>query len=945
MSRSGGGDVPNEPQSTPPIPSTENQMTEEDLFRIKSVVTSSAGSFNRGASDTADQSVISLADSASNFGDHVGDEFDEVEAVESDNNHTDLQSRIFNGWMFDRKRPTNLQLPKDTVTVLNFPKNVPIPQCPEGIDPKSWTKAFEEATVYLIGTAHFSKESQEDVVNTIAATQPDLVMVELCPSRISILSMDEQTLLKEASDLNTQKILTTIKQSGVVQGILHVLLLSMSAHITRELSMAPGGEFRAAHKAVMQTQRNLSRRSRIGICYERNQSRIKDFHIERGSMPLHLGFGVLCRLVLGDRPIHVTLQRALGSLNFWQKIKFFWHVAMSHNASITPEEVEKCKQRDLLEQLLAEMAGDFPKLSKIFVDERDAYMTHALHSLLLKNTIEKRLSWERTDVDWQPLRVVAVVGIGHTPGIAAHWNNPVDIAPLLHVPPTSTSTKNYINLRSWCDKDSQIGGLVFGRLARKEVVLVLFAPADNLNYSTVDFLTNCLSADVTLVGNVSIDGEDAPLIGDGFTLTTTRDVLENVDATTFLTQNDILKHSTLAPDGLSLRAQVGFSCALRSGCEGEDLKNNAEKFVIGLDQLAFASIDKGLFLRKNMDPETTTKQRQLFDDLSRGALQYKDFTELNSYRGLATSNKDDSDDQKMVPIVRITRDGTKYSRVRKILDVTVPAVFGDDPNDLYSRLIEGLRRRVNGMVHVMLTEMANQGAVYPTMSHVFLPPDKSRGVVSTVKGDYNYYHYMQDGFDDAGWGCAYRSLQSIWSWFILNGFTDKPVPTHVDIQRCLVEIKDKEEKFIGSRQWIGSTEIGFVLDHMLGIESRYIITNSGSEVPERARELMLHFQTVGSPVMIGGAQLAHTILGVDFDENSGECKFLVLDPHYTGSEDLRAGQPSERVPEANAEPEIGTIRGLLLDRCAWFLPPVHEVARKRENEFVDVTVQCGISIV
>ncbi|PIO62529.1 hypothetical protein TELCIR_15910 [Teladorsagia circumcincta] len=87
------------------------------------------------------------------------------------------------------------------------------------------------------------------------------------------------------------------------------------------------------------------------------------------------------------------------------------------------------------------MAGDFPKLTKIFVDERDAYMTHALHSLLQKNTIEKRLSWERTDVEWQPLRVVAVVGIGHTPGIVAHWDNPVDIAPLLHIPPPSTSTK------------------------------------------------------------------------------------------------------------------------------------------------------------------------------------------------------------------------------------------------------------------------------------------------------------------------------------------------------------------------------------------------------------------------------------------------------------------------------------------------------------------------
>lgn len=45
-----------------------------------------------GASDTADQSVISLADSASNFDDHVGDEFDEVETVEAEGGHgVDLQ--------------------------------------------------------------------------------------------------------------------------------------------------------------------------------------------------------------------------------------------------------------------------------------------------------------------------------------------------------------------------------------------------------------------------------------------------------------------------------------------------------------------------------------------------------------------------------------------------------------------------------------------------------------------------------------------------------------------------------------------------------------------------------------------------------------------------------------------------------------------------------------
>lgn len=52
------------------------------------------------------------------------------------------------------------------------------------------------------------------MIKTIRMVQPDLVMVELCPSRISILSMDEQTLLREAKDLNSQKILQTIKQAG-----------------------------------------------------------------------------------------------------------------------------------------------------------------------------------------------------------------------------------------------------------------------------------------------------------------------------------------------------------------------------------------------------------------------------------------------------------------------------------------------------------------------------------------------------------------------------------------------------------------------------------------------------------------------------------------------------------------------------------------------------------
>lgn len=36
--------------------------------------------------------------------------------------------------------------------------------------------------------------------------------------------------------------------------------------------------------------------------------------------------------------------------------------------------------------------------------------------------------------------------------------------------------------------------------------------------------------------------------------------------------------------------------------------------------------------------------------------------------------------------------------------------------------------------------------------------------------------------------------------------------------------------------------------------------------------------------MIGGGVLAYTLLGVQFNEQTGDAAFLILDPHYTGGE-------------------------------------------------------------
>lgn len=60
---------------------------------------------------------------------------------------------------------------------------------------------------------------------------------------------------------------------------------------------------------------------------------------------------------------------------------------------------------------------------------------------------------------------------------------------------------------------------------------------------------------------------------------------------------------------------------------------------------------------------------------------------------------------------------------------------------------------------------SNPGKLVNT--HEALPPlpVKQDTIVAIVRGKYTYHHYMQDNFNDDGWGCAYRSMQTIFSWF------------------------------------------------------------------------------------------------------------------------------------------------------------------------------------
>jgi hypothetical protein len=134
--------------------------------------------------------------------------------------------------------------------------------------------------------------------------------------------------------------------------------------------------------------------------------------------------------------------------------------------------------------------------------------------------------------------------------------------------------------------------------------------------------------------------------------------------------------------------------------------------------------------------------------------------------------------------------------------------------------------------------------------HIGLRQTVADGKQSLVQGKYTYHHYMQDNFNDDGWGCAYRSLQTLCSWFRFQGYTEAKVPSHEDIQRYLVKVGDKQSNFINSRQWIGSTEVGMCLNGFMNVDSRIMHVSSGAELGSKGSELAYHFESQGTPIMV-----------------------------------------------------------------------------------------------
>lgn len=105
-----------------------------------------------------------------------------------------------------------------------------------------------------------------------------------------------------------------------MSGLMQILLLKVSAHITEQLGMAPGGEFREAFKEVTRTEEEEEVKYSFVLiwfsCCFLNSC--------WGFFPTQAGRVPFCKFHLGDRPIPVTFKRAIAALSLWQKARLAW---------------------------------------------------------------------------------------------------------------------------------------------------------------------------------------------------------------------------------------------------------------------------------------------------------------------------------------------------------------------------------------------------------------------------------------------------------------------------------------------------------------------------------------------------------------------------------------------------------------------------------------------
>src|SRR5690625_2399797 len=212
---------------------------------------------------------------------------------------------------------------------------------------------IDQKEIILIGTAHVSKHSAEQVKEVIELENPDSVCIELDEGRY-------QSIM-DGNRWKDMDIFNVIKEKKATLLLMNLAISSFQKRIANQFDIKPGQE-------IMQ---GIESAEEIGA-----------------------------ELVLADRNIQTTFQRIWRGIGFKGKTMLLSSVfaGIFSKESITEEELEQMKQQDMLDSMLQEFTEHFPRLKKPLIDERDQYLAQKIK-------------------DAQGEKIVAVVGAAHVPGI------------------------------------------------------------------------------------------------------------------------------------------------------------------------------------------------------------------------------------------------------------------------------------------------------------------------------------------------------------------------------------------------------------------------------------------------------------------------------------------------------------------------------------------------
>lgn len=241
------------------------------------------------------------------------------------------------------------------------------------------TLTVDDMRITLLGTAHVSRSSAEQVASELDSGAYDAVAIELCPSRHEALMRPDR--------LAELDLMQVIRQGKAAMVMANLAMAAYQQRLGEQLGIEPGAEMRMA---IDQAQRH--------------------------DLPV----------LLIDREIGTTLNRTARSLSWWRRATLFSGLVGSliSREEVSEEDIEHLKEGDVVETTFAEFAHDRNDLYQPLIAERDRYMAAKLRAAA---------------GDHPGQHVLAVVGAGHLAGIARHLGDtdePHEVIELLDsVPP------------------------------------------------------------------------------------------------------------------------------------------------------------------------------------------------------------------------------------------------------------------------------------------------------------------------------------------------------------------------------------------------------------------------------------------------------------------------------------------------------------------------------